>query len=469
MTDQQPNRRGLLRQVAAGALAGPALLTSPVPAASTQAEVLIIGAGMAGVAAGSVLRSKGINPIVLEGRPDRIGGRIWTNNHWPDAPVDLGASWLTHVTFNPLAKIAQATGIKTVPSDLLNLTLSEADGYILPESQVEDIFALYLSTYAQVKAISQERIARRLRDVPASVAFNQVIAEERLSLANRQKLGFFLNFAIKEPEASPLTDLSLNNWDNDLVFVQIALAVFPQGYVQLVNHFAAGLDIRLNHVVSEIAYGPDGVCVSTNQGTFRAPHAIVTLPHGVLNSNAVRFCPPLPGWKRGAINRLHTGLSDKFYFRFPVRFWNPEPDTLGRIAETEDSPWSTWFNFYKYTQGIPMLMAFNHGKYALQLERMTDTQVIDAAMRVLRKQYGSSIPNPLGMQRSHWSADSFARGTIPHIPPGASGADYVRMGQPVGPLRFAGDSTIEEFPTLVMGAYLSGVREAIYILGLLSS
>jgi monoamine oxidase len=149
-------------------------------------------------------------------------------------------------------------------------------------------------------------------------------------------------------------------------------------------------------------------------------------------------------------------------------FWDPQPNTLGRIAETSESHWSTWINFYKYTGGIPMLMVFNRSAYAHQLEGMTDTQVTDAAMAVLRKQYGSSIPDPIGAQRSRWGVDPFACGTLPHVPPGASGADYGLMGQPVGPLRFAGDSTVEDFPGLVMGAYLSGVREAGQLLSLLA-
>ena len=470
MQIREPNRRHFIKHAAAGAagaLAGPALLSPTSRVASNQADVLIIGAGMSGVAAGSVLRSQGINPIVLEGRPDRIGGRIWTSNTWRDAPVDLGASWLTHASINPLAKLAQTAGIRTVPSNLLNLSLSEANGDILPECEVEDLLALYFATYADVKAISLERIARGQPDIPAANAFNQVIARERLDLATRQKLNFFLNFAIQEPQASPLSDLSVNNWDNNLVLVQLYLAVFPQGYVQLVKLLAQGLDIRMNHVVREIAYGPDWVSVTTNQGTFQAPYAIVTLPHGVLRRNTVTFCPELPAWKRCAIGRLHTGLSDKFCFRFPHRFWNPEPDTLGRIAETKDMHWSTWLNFYKYTSGIPLLMVFNRSEYALALEGMSDTQVIDTAMSVLRRQYGRSIPDALGMQRSHWHADRFASGTIAHVPPGASPNDYALLGQPVGPLRFAGDSTVPEFAGLVLAAYLSGVHEAQCVLALL--
>jgi monoamine oxidase len=436
-------------------------------AATTQADVLVIGAGMAGVAAAATLRSSGINPIVLEGRPDRIGGRIWTSSQWADAPVDLGASWLTHESINPLAKLAKESGIATVPSELLNLTLSEANGQILPEAEVERLLLLYFKIYARVKLLAAQRMARGLPDLPASNAFAKIIPQERLSPATLRRLGFFLNLAIKEPEASPLSDLSLYNWDNDYVFVQLYSSVFPKGYVQLVKLLSAGLDIRLDHRVSEIAYRPGGVTVSTNHGEFHAPYAVVTLPHGVLSSGTVRFTPPLPAWKQGAIDRLHTGLSDKFYLRFRRLFWNPEPDTLGRVAETSESRWSSWFNFYKYTGGIPMLMVFNHSHYARQLEGMDDTQVMDAAMQVLRKQYGRGIPEPLGLQRSSWASDPFALGTVPHIPPGASGADYALMGQSVGPLGFAGDSTTEEFPTLVFGAYMTGVREAGRILSLL--
>jgi monoamine oxidase len=467
MIERVNHRRQFLRQAMAGA-AGlvPMIAPRQSRAATNLADVLIIGAGMSGAAAGWALQSAGIRPMLLEGRPDRIGGRIWTSYAWADAPVDLGASWLTHRTINPLATIASQQGIRTVPSDLLNLTLSEPDGRILPQEEVDEVFSIYSATYAGVKTISAERMAARLPDIPASRAFETIFAYEKLSPQMLQKVGFFLNYTIKEPNAAPLRDLSLNYWDDDYVFVQLYTDVFPNGYVQLVNYLARGLDIRLNHKVSEIAYGPEGVTVATNQGSFQAPYAIVTLPHAILHRDAVTFAPDLPAWKRGAIRRLHTGLSDKFYLRFPRLFWDPEPNTLGRIAETSESHWSTWLNFYKYT-GIPMLMVFNRDEYAHRLEGMSDTQVIDAAMAVLRKQYGSRIPDPVGMQRSAWAMDPFARGTLPHVPPGASGADYELMGQPVGSLRFAGDATNADFPGLAMGAFLSGVREAGQVAALL--
>jgi monoamine oxidase len=462
MTDGVLDRRRFLRAAAAGAagvLGGPELLAGASRGETTQADVLIIGSGMAGVAAGSALRSYGISAIVLEGRPDRIGGRIWTSFKWPDVPVDMGASWLTHETINPLAKLAAESGIATTPSELLDFTLSEADGTVLPDAEIERILLIYTKLYANVKLLAEQRIARRLPDLPASDAFARLIARQRLSPTTLRRLNFFLNLTIKEPNAAPLRDLSLKYWDDDYVFATLYTSVFPRGYVQLVNLLAAGLDIRLGHVVTEIAHGPLGVTVSTKQGQFSAPHAIVTLPHGVLSSGAVEFSPPLPPWKRSAIQRLRTGVSNKTYLRFPTRFWDPEPNTLGRVAETSESRWSTWINYYKLT-GVPMLMAFNHGDYARQLEAMSDTEVMDVAMQVLRKQYGRSIPEPLGIQQSRWGSDPFTHGTVAHVPPGASGADFALMGMPVGPLGFAGDSTTADFPTLAFGAYLTGVKEA---------
>jgi hypothetical protein len=261
MSRRALDRRGFLWEAVsgtAGALAGSVLLPTRSEAASIRADVLVIGAGMSGVAAARKLHDANYNVIVLEGRPDRIGGRIWTSRAWSDAPVDLGASWLTHETINPLAQIARDHGVKSVPSDLMNVSLREANGEVLPASAVDDLWALYFANYAAVKAIGLDRAARRLPDIPASDAFAKVFARERLDPDTQRRLDFFLDYPIKEPQCAPLCDLSLNNWDDDLVFLQLYTSVFPQGYKQLVDILAAPLDIRLGHIVREVDCGPRG-------------------------------------------------------------------------------------------------------------------------------------------------------------------------------------------------------------------
>src|SRR4051794_2750514 len=99
MLNQKIDRRRFLQRAAAGFVVGPAVLASKARAGTTQADVIVIGAGMAGVSAAWALGPHK-HVIVLEGRPDRVRGRIWTNRTWADEPVDLGASWLTHETIN---------------------------------------------------------------------------------------------------------------------------------------------------------------------------------------------------------------------------------------------------------------------------------------------------------------------------------------------------------------------------------
>src|SRR2546425_2391670 len=91
-----------------------------MPVVTKSADVIVIGAGMSGVAAATTLRQFGISSIVLEGRPDRIGWRIWSSYKWKEAPVDLGASWVTHMTINlghVVSRIAQKTAGVTVTTN----------------------------------------------------------------------------------------------------------------------------------------------------------------------------------------------------------------------------------------------------------------------------------------------------------------------------------------------------------------
>lgn len=430
-----------------------------------KTDVLVVGAGASGIAAAHTLRDY-LDTIVLEARPDRVGGRVHSSRAWPDATVDLGASWLTHMLINPLTKIIEEHGIEMRPSELLDFTLRTANGDRIPDDKVAEWFLLYGDIYAEVKQSAEKLMAAGEPDRDAGAEFERVLAARRLQRDDELGVRFFFNFSIAEPNATDLDKLSLFHWDDDLIFVQAALAAFPHGYVQILEELAQGLDIRLGHVVSEIFRDDGGVTVRTTDGKeFRASYAIVTLPHGVLKAGlregSLTFTPELPRRKLDAIERLETGLSDKFCFRFPEVFWDDSPDLDNRIDPAGDGAWSTWINVHKLT-GKPMIMCFNRTEHAARLESMTDDEVIDEAMSVIEKAYGAQ-PRPQ-MQRSRWKADPFARGTLAYVPPGATADDFVTLGVPVGRLCFAGDSTVAEWHGTVFAAYLSGLREASRVL-----
>jgi monoamine oxidase len=468
------DRREFLRQAAIGTAGGMALWAERAEAKANvlNADVIVIGAGMAGVTAAAALHPHR-RVIVLEGRPDRIGGRIWSSHAWADEVVDLGASWLTHEEINPLKRICDRALIHQIPSDLQSFHVSEANGKPVPDTEVDHLTLIFGEIFAEVQFIALQRSLQGLPDIPASKAFDTVLARKHLPPDTLRKINFFINLFVKEPEAADLTDQSLRNLGNVNVFIQAftSASIIPQGYLQLVELFAAGLDIRLGHVVDTIAYGKNGVAVTLTDGTtLRAKYAVVTLPLGVLKSNSVTFWPPLPAWKQRSINRLHMGISNKVWFRFPHTFWPVDRTGVYRIAETPEAKWSTWFNFYNYSgndghPGLPTLLSFNHAAYASHLETLTDAQVIDEVWPVLQKQYKDKAVRPIAIQRSRWGSDPFARGSTAHFPPGASEADLRILGEPVANrLFFAGDSTVDQFNGFVLGAYQSGLREAQRIL-----
>jgi monoamine oxidase len=428
-----------------------------------KADVIVIGAGAAGITAAHTI-GRELDTIVLEAR-DRIGGRVHSSRAWPDETVDLGASWLTHALINPLTDVIEKYGIKLRDSNLLNFSLRTADGNKLSEDDIAKLFLLYFDIYAEVKENAEEYEGNGETDRGTKAEFERVLASRSLSREDELGVRFFFNFAIAEPNASDLDKLSLFHWDDDLIFVQAAMAVFPNGYVEVFEKLAKKLDIRLGHVVTDITRDKDGVTVTANGKKFRASYAIVSIPHGVLkgglHDGSLKFSPDLPARKRAAIERLETGLSDKFYFRFPKCFWGKKRNLVNRIDPEGDGAWSTWVNFYKYTHK-PVLMCFNRTEHAKRLESMSDDEVIDEAMKVIERAYGPQ-PRPT-LQRSRWGADPFSRGTLAYVPPNASANDFVTMSLPVGRVYFAGDSTIAEYHGTVMAAYLSGVREGLRVL-----
>jgi monoamine oxidase len=416
-------------------------------------DVLIVGAGMAGVTTAWALRQVGIRSIVLEAQ-DRIGGRIQTSRKWKKIPCDMGAGWVSHPTINPLIKIARKKKIDLRPSDLSKIAIHDYSN-----AEIDDLWVLYGAAYAGVKLVAECRRDEGKRDIGLSPVLPGVLDAMNLDPKTRRGIEFFIDTSITQAYAAEQKNLSLYNCDDNYTELFLGLWIVPDGYIRFVEMLKKGLDIRTEHVVCEIDRDEQGVFVKIrSHGEFRAPYAVVTVPHGVLAKGHIKFTPCLPPWKQEAIDRVRTGLSDKFWFHFPRKFWKSKRDVVGR-ADPEGK-WSLWLNFEKYHDNEPVLLAFNRTKYAAKLEKMSDDAVVAEAMAALRKEYGRRTPDPIAMQRSTWGTNEFAEGTITHLPPGASAEDYRTLGKPVGRLRFAGDSTCPEFNLQVIGAFWSGVREA---------
>jgi len=235
--------------------------------------------------------------------------------------------------------------------------------------------------------------------------------------------------------------------------------LFPGGYVQVAQGVAQGLDVRLEHVVEGIQYGPEGVLVATNQGNFEAYAAIVTLPLGVLKAGVVEFDPPLPARKRAAIDRLGMGVLNKVAVRFEEAFWPMDSTFLGNVSETPGV-----FNAYlnqAAVKGDPILMCLTGGNFAREIEGWSDEELLEGVLSPLQRIFGAEMSDPVGMVRARWASDPFAGGSYSHIRPGSSPQDRLALAAPAGgTLFFAGEATTGEDPGTVHGAYSTGLRAA---------
>lgn len=448
----RPSRRTFLKSLLAAAGGLLAQKLPHVKAQENSADVLVVGAGIAGLAAAQKLTALGYSVIVLEAR-DRIGGRIWTDRTLDGVPLDMGASWIHGVEGNPLTEIVRET-IETVETDYNLYTVYDASGDELTEAQNAAIDTRFDELMRVVDDLREESEA----DMSLGDAITQVLADMDLSADELRDLTFDVVTTIEHEYASDVHDLSLWEWDDDEAFGG-GDAVFPGGYDQVVQLIGNGLDVRLECVVTRVAYGDDGVTIESSQGDFEADYAVVTLPLGVLKSGNVAFEPPLPDEKMGAINRLHMGVLNKCYLRFPLVFWDQDAVLLNYIAE-ERGRWAEWLNMY-LINGEPILVGFNAGEYGTALEAMSDEEIVADAMDVLRAIYGIHVPRPLGWLITRWGQDPYSYGSYSHIPPGASADDHDTLAEAVNNrLFFAGEATERDYSATVHGALLSGQRAA---------
>jgi monoamine oxidase len=450
------HRRDFLKWLAWAALS--TKLTPTPNLKSNSAAVLVLGAGSAGLAAAQQLQKAGKSVIVLEAR-NRIGGRVWTDNSWGFAR-DLGASWIHGQTNNPLVALAKQASVSTISTDYDNIWLYDTDGSEVSDRRSEAINQRFEAVLDFVAKWQENADPQSTLNTSLATVVQQWQAKQRLSAADLRALSYTLNTNIEHEYGSDLGKLSALYWDDDAEY-HGGDVLFPKGYSQIFQPIASLLDIRLGQVAKRIQYDSQGVQIHTSNGQiFNAKQAIITLPLGVLQSGNVQFTPALPSAKQTAIQRLGMGLLDKLYIQFPRQFWDAEPDLIGYIPQ-EYGQWASWLNIAKYN-GKPVLLGFNAGQYARQLEQKTDAEVIKLALTALRTIFGN-IPEPTAYQFTRWASDPFALGSYSFTAAGSTNADRRSLARPVTAsggkqpsLFFAGEATHTSSYASVHGAWLSG-------------
>ncbi|KAI9692589.1 MAG: hypothetical protein M1822_006820 [Bathelium mastoideum] len=246
---------------------------------------------------------------------------------------------------------------------------------------------------------------------------------------------------------------------NNYVFDQRGFNTFIKGEA---STFLTRDDPRLllNTTVTNITYNPSSVTVQTHNGTcIKASYAICTFSLGVLQNDAVVFDPPLPSWKREAIDTFQMGTYTKIFLQFPYVFWPREtqfflyadPSTRGYypVWQSLDAP--------GFLPGSGIIFVTVVDQQSYRAERMTDAAVQAEAMDVLYSMFGrDTVPDPIAFMFPRWSSTPWAYGSYSNWPPGMTLELHQNLRANLGRLWFAGEATSAEYFGFLHGAYYEG-------------
>lgn len=469
------------------AVAGPAPRPPPPAGASVSCDVIVIGAGIAGLAAALGLQQNNteLRICIVEGR-DRVGGRVHsvTSATTPGLVFEMGAAWIHGTTSNPIAALAARFNLTTYPTDWNDDKMS-VGGAFLPDWQFLTNIGVAAALYSG--GVASARAAAGGVDFPLYAAANATVTAQ--PLAPDLQAALQVLFAADEVDnGGDDTRLSglyydfTDQWDFDGPQV-----VFPGGYSGLVDGLVGELSpltaslLALSARVSSVIVDSDSgvVTVTTNaSASFTAPRAIVTLPLAVLQAGSVSFTPPLPAAKTVAIRRMGVGHFHKTYLLFDLNMWNDTQHCWlfrgANVSAAFDGPasrsWTYWLNMASTPPHAPLLVAFNTGSVAQALSELPLAALQKEALRRLADTLGVDADvlgaHLIEIVANGWDHDDLSgRGAYSYPALGALPEDANALGAPFPPsLWFAGEATSYKYPGYVHGAYLEGQRAAAQVI-----
>lgn len=425
-------------------------------------DVVIIGAGVSGLAAACGLRRSGLSVLIMEAR-DRVGGRTWTR-HEPDlpAPIELGAEFIHgHVpeTFELLREVGRAA------LDTSGAHWTLRGGRLVQNT--EDLFEHIQKALERSKAADQP-------DVPFSTWLRHSGRHGLSAEAAAMARTFVEGFDAADPERIS-THFVAKEWGAG------GMLDSPQfrpsgGYSSALTALASALDrdrfrVQLSTVVNRVHWRKGSARIEASflgqPFAVTARCVIVTLPLGVLQEGSVRFLPELQS-KRPALSSLAAGAVLKLGLRFRKAFWDEIDGGRYRNAAFFHSAETAFPTFWTpLPLRAPLLTAWIGGPKAERLSAESDSRIVQHAMESLSTVFRDAGPLELEAAYLHsWQSDPFSRGAYSYPLAGAGNAREILAAPLDDTLFFAGEATdTEDEAATVTGALQSGERAAREVLG----
>jgi monoamine oxidase len=449
--------------------------------AAREADVIVVGAGLAGLAAARALVAGEVEPLVVEAR-DRVGGRTLNENLGDGEVIEVGGEWVGPTQTRLLA-LARELGVETFPTHIDGRNTLELKGRI--RRYEGTIPRLNPAALLEIELASR-KLDRMARRVNPSAPWDSPGAD-RLDGAT---LATWLDRRIRTRTARELVEIAVRTvWGADSRDLGLLYAL---SYIGAAGGFYALLDtdggaqqdrfvggsqlisLRMaealgDHIVlsapaQRVEHDAGGITVTAGDTAARGRRAIVTIPPPL--TARIDWQPALPMTRAQLAQRMPGGSYLKCQAVYDEPFWRA--DGLSGSGASDVGPATTTFDNSPPDGSPGVLLGFVSGSDARRLSRLGVSERRRAVLEGFERMYGPRARHPERYVEQDWSREPWTGGApIFYMPPGTWTGYGAALRQPVGPIHWAGSETSEVWPGYMDGAVRSGERAAAEVLAAL--
>ncbi len=449
---------------------------------TARTDVLIVGAGVAGLTAARLLTKADVSCLVLEAR-DRVGGRTCSQRLGGDW-IDLGGQWIGP-TQDRIAALAGELGVETFPQFCTGTKVVDRRGEVhrVPAFQAAFNLPAQLEVSRVLKHLDRLRREvppERPHQAPGALKWDSMTAHSWFhqnlwtdGARDFLEVVFRAIFACEPSDASFLFFLTYLNSGNGLYrLMDVANGAqrdrFIGGAQEVSNRMAAALGdhVRLNAPVRAIVQETDGATVLCDKRRFRAQRVIVAIPPTL--AGRIDYQPHLPAKRDQLMQNMPMGSIIKYVAAYAEPFWRQQGYSGEAVSDRgcvglvlDDS---------SHDGAQAALVAFSDGRQAQIWSECTPEERRQAVLSDLSRFFGPEAASPTAFVEKNWLEEEWSRGCyVAHMGPGVmtSVGDVIR--EPCGRIHWAGTETATQWMGYIDGAVESGQRVAAEVQARLAS